>query len=106
MKFRLCVVTDIQKSQIYKQQLVLFYHKETKMKLNTTYNTKSITDIRICLRCGTRMSNNYKIYYPEGFALGNATTFFITERQRIKCSVCPKCGEVSFYIDNPEDITD
>lgn len=33
-----------------------------------------------------------------------STKKYFASGSSIKCSVCPKCGEISLYIDNPEDI--
>ncbi len=54
--------------------------------------------MRKCIRCGEEMRENYKITSGYGIVIRG-------EKGRVaakpKVAVCPKCGEVSIYLEDP-----
>ena len=68
------------------------------------YNVNGLSSegmkMRICERCKTQMT--------EGYSAGSNGLRITKEGFRnqapvaeLKCAVCPKCGKVEFYIDDP-----
>ena len=61
--------------------------------------------MRTCVRCHTEMIENCDIKVQGagyGITLANSEKVFADRIGRPKVAVCPKCGEISFYIENPE----
>lgn len=59
---------------------------------------------RKCIRCGTLMSNKYWIgAHITATQYGNA---ILPDQKPVKSLICPKCGEVSLYVDEPEDVAE
>ena len=64
--------------------------------------------MRKCIRCGSEMKENCAIKV-EGMAYGIVMS---TDSDKIfggrigepRVAICPKCGEVSIYVDNPEEL--
>ncbi|MBE6948432.1 MAG: nucleic acid-binding protein [Ruminococcaceae bacterium] len=59
--------------------------------------------MRTCVRCGTAMMENYDIKI-EGAANGivvatDEKKLFPKRIGKPKVAVCPRCGEISFYLD-------
>lgn len=59
---------------------------------------------RSCVRCGTPMVNIFRPNVPI-FLFDMRTVF--GNNKPVKTLVCPKCGEVCFYLEDiPDDIDD
>ena len=64
--------------------------------------------MRKCLRCGTEMKENCTIKIEGG---GNGIVMSTSESKlfggrigKPKVAICPKCGEVSIYVENIEKL--
>ena len=57
--------------------------------------------MRKCLRCGTEMKENCAIKV-EGAGYGNK--LFGGRIGKPKVAICPKCGEVSIYVEDVEKL--
>ena len=57
---------------------------------------------RTCVRWGTPMTNSYNI---PAFNL-ERSKIFESKTKHIKSVVCPKCGEISLYTDELDDLFD
>lgn len=57
---------------------------------------------RFCIRCNTLLSNRYRL--RSSFTICDDTKLFPIDSKPINILICPKCGEVCFYIDDPEDV--
>lgn len=62
--------------------------------------------MRKCIRCGSIMQENCAIKL-EGSGCGiilstNADKLFGGRIGKPKVAICPECGEVSIYLENPE----
>lgn len=60
--------------------------------------------MRECIRCGTEMKENCAIKV-EGGGYGivlssNENNLFSGRMGKPKVAICPKCGEVSIYLEN------
>ena len=62
--------------------------------------------MRGCLRCDSKMVENLVVSVTDG-AYGidvREKGIFKGSLGKIKCAVCPKCGYVETYIDDPKKI--
>ncbi len=64
--------------------------------------------MRVCIRCNTPMKENCAIKI-EGAGYGivlsaDESKLFGGRMGKPKVAICPKCGEVSIYMENPEQL--
>lgn len=57
--------------------------------------------MRTCIRCGTEMKENYKITSGYGIVIRPNKGLAAVKPN---VAVCPKCGEVSIYLEDPEKL--
>lgn len=63
--------------------------------------------MRKCIRCGTDMKENYGIKVQSGgygIEITNGTKIFSERIGKPQIAICPKCGELSIYIDTEKVI--
>ena len=62
--------------------------------------------MRNCLRCKTTMVEDLTVMVTNGgYAMEvSEKGMFKGSLGKIKCAVCPECGDTETYIDNPESI--
>ena len=62
--------------------------------------------MRKCLRCESVMVEDLKVMVTNGgYGVDvREKGMFKSSLGKIKCSVCPECGYVATYIDDPENI--
>lgn len=63
--------------------------------------------MRNCLRCGAEMVENCSIKVMGagyGIVLATDQKVFANRIGQPQVAVCPRCGEVSIYIENVEDL--
>ena len=61
--------------------------------------------MRKCIRCGAEMTEGCGVRQSDsacGVIITESEKFFAKAIGRLKAAVCPECGEVSMYIENPE----
>ena len=59
--------------------------------------------MRYCVRCNTEMVENYKLnvqgkLYGVNVTHGDANKS-LKKAEEIKVAICPKCGEISLYVE-------
>ena len=64
--------------------------------------------MRTCVRCGSEMRENCAIKV-EGAGYGivmskEENKLFSGRIGKPKVAICPKCGEVSIYVENPQEV--
>lgn len=58
--------------------------------------------MRTCIRCGAEMEENFIISSGYGVVIRRSRSrAAVTPR----AAVCPRCGEVSVYVEEPEKLT-
>ena len=61
--------------------------------------------MRKCIRCGAQMREGYALRSADvqfhAMALADGDIVFSSQVARPRAAVCPDCGEVSFYIEDP-----
>ncbi len=66
--------------------------------------------MRKCLRCGTEMLEGWSVKedrYKHEIFIDNGGRFLFGDDGRmgtLKAAVCPQCGEVSVYVDDPDTV--
>ncbi len=65
--------------------------------------------MRKCLRCGTEMVEDWRIRPERGDAcyISDGNDGFLRGKERLgqlKAAICPQCGEVSVYVDDPNTV--
>ena len=61
--------------------------------------------MRQCIRCGAEMVENCALRQSDnacGLVIMESERFFARQVGRVKAAVCPECGEISMYIEQPE----
>jgi len=61
--------------------------------------------MRQCIRCGAEMVEGCGVRQADsasGVVIMESEKFFARQIGKLKAAVCPKCGEVSLYIENTE----
>jgi len=62
---------------------------------------------RDCLRCGTKMEKGYKLklnYKVYDTVIARARGGLFNTVGKPNLSICPKCGEISMYMEDLKDI--
>ena len=57
--------------------------------------------MRKCICCGVEMDENYKITSGYGIVIRSKKGLSAVKP---KVAVCPQCGEVSIYVEEPENL--
>ena len=61
--------------------------------------------MRKCLRGETEMIEDLVLMVSNGYGIDvREKGMFKTAKEKISCSVCPKCGYTELYVENPEKI--
>jgi len=63
--------------------------------------------MRKCIRCGQNMIEGCALRQSDsacGIVIMDSEKLFAKTVGKLKAAVCPACGEVSIYIENPERI--
>ncbi len=63
--------------------------------------------MRICKQCNNKMVEGFDIKVENGaygIKIANSDSLFAKRLGKPKVAICPKCGEISLYIENPEQI--
>ena len=63
--------------------------------------------MRKCIRCGADMVENCAVRQSDnacGIVIMESDKLFAKTVGKPKAAVCPVCGEVTLYIENPEKI--
>ena len=66
--------------------------------------------MRICIRCGTEMKEGYSLQISNLTAMGvlqlveGKSVFSSKILGRVKTAVCPKCGEISLYFEDIDEL--
>lgn len=65
--------------------------------------------MRKCIRCNTRMLENYSLQISNLTAMGRillvkGTSILGNELGKVKVAVCPNCGEISIYFDDVDKL--
>ncbi|MEG0176559.1 nucleic acid-binding protein [Anaerorhabdus sp.] len=63
--------------------------------------------MRKCVRCQTEMIENFDIKVQGagyGVTIADSEKVFADRIGKPKVAICPQCGEISFYIENPEKL--
>lgn len=61
--------------------------------------------MRKCVRCGSEMNENYSLKIESFLAgvasvrLAQGTNVLSDTKEKVKVAVCPKCGELSIYVE-------
>ena len=58
--------------------------------------------MRKCIRCGAQMEENCKITSGYGIVIRSEKSHVAVKP---KVAVCPLCGEVSIYVEEPDKLT-
>ena len=65
--------------------------------------------MRTCIRCGTEMREDHALRSADvhfhGLMIASGDSVFSSEVARPKVAICPNCGEVSLYIEDPAVLT-
>lgn len=64
--------------------------------------------MRPCLRCNTEMEEGYGFKVQGGtygLKIADGDGLFAKRIAEPKLAICPKCGEISLYIDDPHQLT-
>lgn len=65
--------------------------------------------MRKCLRCKADMTENCDIKVEGagyGVVVAKSERVFADRVGKPKVAVCPECGEISIYIENPKDLSE
>jgi len=67
------------------------------------------TAMRKCLRCGTEMVEGWNVKedgHKHEIIIDNGGSFVRGDGRMgiLKAAVCPQCGEVSVYVDDPDTV--
>lgn len=78
------------------------------MERNQVKHRREMFGIRICIRCGVEMKENCSIKV-EGTGYGivmssDENKLFGGRIGKPKVAICPKCGEVSIYIEDMDKL--
>lgn len=63
--------------------------------------------MRICKQCNNEMITGFDIKVEGGvygIKVAKDDSLFAKRLDKPKVAICPKCGEISLYIENPEQI--
>ncbi len=61
--------------------------------------------MRKCIRCQTEMTEDLNVMVSNGaYGIDVRKGLFKGFLGKIKCAVCPECGYVETYIENPETL--
>lgn len=63
--------------------------------------------MRICKQCGCTMIKDFDVKVEGGsygIKIARGDGVFAKRLAKPKAAICPKCGEVSLYIENIEDV--
>lgn len=64
--------------------------------------------MRKCIRCEVKLKENFDVKV-EGAAYGLKITkpgIFKETLGKVHCAVCPSCGYIEFYLDDPSKISE
>ena len=65
--------------------------------------------MRDCLRCQSQMLEGFDMKVDGagyGVTIAKTTKFFAKRLEKPKVAICPHCGEISFYLENIDELTD
>jgi len=65
--------------------------------------------MRICQRCQCEMIEGFDIKVEGagyGIKIAKGTGIFAERLEKPKVAICPKCGEISLYVDNIDQISE
>ena len=61
--------------------------------------------MRNCIRCGSPLREGYALrsadVHVHAMMIASSDSIFCSVVARPKAAICPNCGEVSFYIEDP-----
>ncbi|MEW9094632.1 MAG: nucleic acid-binding protein [Clostridiaceae bacterium] len=60
--------------------------------------------MRICKNCNIEMVEGYKVKVNNATLLAHISIDGKNFSEKPKAAICPKCGEVSIFVENIEDI--
>ena len=63
--------------------------------------------MRICRQCNCEMNEGYDMKIEGagyGIKISKGTGIFAHRIEKPKVAICPKCGEISLYIENIEEL--
>lgn len=64
--------------------------------------------MRICRQCQAEMTEGFDIKVEGagyGIKIAEGTGIFAKRIEKPKVAICPKCGEISLYIENMDEIS-
>lgn len=64
--------------------------------------------MRICNRCQCEMTEGFDVKVEGagyGIKIASGTGIFADRIEKPKVAICPKCGEISLYIENVDKIS-
>lgn len=65
--------------------------------------------MRDCLRCQSQMLEGFDMKVDGagyGVTITKTTKFFAKRLEKPKVAIWPHCGEISFYLENIDELTD
>lgn len=65
--------------------------------------------MRICPQCQNEMVNGFDVKVEGGgygIKIASGTGIFANRIEKPKVAICPKCGEISLYIENVDVISE
>lgn len=64
--------------------------------------------MRICPQCKSEMIEGFDVKVEGGYygiKISRGTGIFSKRFEKPKVAICPKCGEISMYLEKPEQIS-
>lgn len=63
--------------------------------------------MRLCKQCNNKMLEGFDIKVENGaygIKITKGESLFAKRLDKPKVAICPKCGEISLYIENPDQL--